>query len=87
MKTVCCILSFEFSETDRSFTIRKASKVKAEDMPSLSRHVFTTKIDVSSINPGMLHWRENQRHLTPTFWGYMVKRISAYGGCLGGNRR
>ena len=20
-------------------------------------------------------------------WGYMVKRLSAYGGCLGGNRR
>ena len=22
-----------------------------------------------------------------TFWGYMVKRLSAYGGCLGGRRR
>ena len=26
-------------------------------------------------------------HVPQTFWGYMVKRISAYGGCLGGKRR
>jgi hypothetical protein len=26
-------------------------------------------------------------HMPQTFWGYMVKRISAYGGCLGGKRR
>ena len=25
--------------------------------------------------------------LKRTAWGYMVKRISAYGGCLGGRRR
>ncbi len=22
-----------------------------------------------------------------TFWGYMIKRLSAYGGCLGDKRR
>ena len=29
----------------------------------------------------------NQRHVTQVVWGYMVKRLSAFGGCLGGNRR
>jgi hypothetical protein len=26
-------------------------------------------------------------HMPRTSWGYMVKRLSAYGGCLGGRRR
>ena len=29
----------------------------------------------------------NRHHVTQVVWGYMVKRLSAFGGCLGGNRR
>ena len=42
---------------------------------------FMTIVKPPSVMPaGGSVWRE-------IVWGYMVKRLSAYGGCLGGNRR
>ncbi len=29
----------------------------------------------------------NKRGNSKTIWGYMIKRLSAYGGCLGSKRR
>jgi hypothetical protein len=67
----------ENSRATRSLTIRKV--LTSSDW----RFVVPTAKRVIQVS----HSQYDQRHVAQSVWGYMVKRISARGGCLGGRRR
>ena len=67
----------------RSLTIREVEVRREDECAS----VQSSKIEHASAQSGNSCIGTEPNSYGPMFWGYMVKRISAYGGCLGGKRR
>ena len=70
-----------FDKLDVASVLRRMSMTCREAKAGAERHLI-----IESLNSRLGFVPPNTDDPEAT-WGYMVKRISAYGGCLGGQRR